>query len=69
MEENPRDFFGNQIVLGQEVAFMQLGYRHLLKGEVIHISPKHVQIRHKKTNVGRTETKQQHCQIIVNYKL
>lgn len=64
-EEIAKDFFGNTISEGVEVAFMQTGYRQLLKGTVVKITNKTVLISHERTNTGKTETKQEHEQVIV----
>lgn len=60
-----KDFFGTEIKIGDEVAFMEISYRNLLKGTIKSISPKMVTITHEKTNWGRTETRQEHNQVIV----
>ena len=62
------DFFGNIITVGDEVAFMQIGYRQLLKGIVVKLTDKMVFVSHERTNVGKTETKQEHNQVIVKTK-
>lgn len=59
------DFFGNEIKVGDIVAFMQIGYRNLLKGKVTKLTDKMVFIEHLKTNIGQTETKQEYRQVIV----
>ncbi len=60
-----KDFFGNDIVEGSTVAFMQKGYRNLVTGVVKKITAKTVLIEHERFNVGGTETKQFHDQVIV----
>jgi len=60
-----KDFFNNEINVGNTVAFMQTGYRQLKTGIVKRITDKMVFIEHEKFNVGGTETKQEHNQIIV----
>lgn len=62
----PRDYFGNIITVGAEVAFMQTGYRSLMKGTIKKITDKTVLIAHPATNTCKTETKQAHDQVIVN---
>lgn len=64
-----KDFFGNEIKIGDEVAFMRTKYRYLLKGKVIKITEYTVLIEHKPTNTLKTETRQEHSQVIVNPKL
>lgn len=59
------DFYGNPIKIGDEVAFMQLGYRSLRKGVIARITPQKVFISHEYFNCGGTETKQDHNQVIV----
>ena len=63
-----KDFFGNEINIGNEVAFMQTKYRNLLKGKVVKITEHTVLIEHKPTNTLKTETRQEHSQVIVNPK-
>lgn len=60
-----KDFFGNDIKIGDTVAFMQTGYRQLKTGIVISISEKMLLIEHERFNVGGTTTKQAHNQVIV----
>ena len=60
-----KDFFDNEINVGDTVAFMQTGYRSLKTGVVKKITEKMVFIEHEKFNVGGTETKQEHNQVIV----
>lgn len=59
------DFFGNNIKIGDTVAFMQIGYRSLKTGIVSKLTEKMVFITHERFNVGGTETKQEHNQVIV----
>lgn len=59
------DFLGNELKLNDEVVFIQLGYRNLLKGKIIKMSDQMCQIEHEKTNDGRTITKQSYKQIVV----
>ena len=61
-----KDFFGNEINDGDEVAFMQTGYRSLMRGTVLRIANATLFIGHPATNVGKTETKQHMSQVIVN---
>jgi len=61
----PKDFLGNDIHVGDKVAFMQLKYRNLITGTVVKITPKTLLIEHPKTNVCSTESKQFHDQVIV----
>lgn len=59
------DFLGQLIQVGSKVVFVQLGYRNLLTGVVIKITPKTLLIKHPKTNIGSTESRQCHDQVIV----
>lgn len=59
------DFFGNEISIGDTVAFMQKGYRIFLTGTVVKITEKTLLIEHERTNVGSTQTKQFHDQVFV----
>lgn len=58
------DFLRQEIVEGDKVIFVQLGYRNLLLGTVERITPKTLLITHEKTNVGTTKTKQFHKQVV-----
>lgn len=58
------DFLGKEINIGDTVVFIQLGYRKLLKGKIKSISNKMCLIEHEPTNIGQTETKQFHNQIV-----
>jgi peroxiredoxin len=64
-----KDFFGNEIKVGDTVAFMQTGYRSLRSGTVKSITEKTVLISHKETNVCSTETRQFHSQVIVKKQI
>jgi len=61
-----KDFLGNKLSVGDKVVFMQLNYRNLMKGTISKISEsgKTVYIKHEKTNVCSTETKQPINQVI-----
>ena len=59
-----RDFLGNELNIDDQVVFVQLGYRNLLKGVIKRITPKMVIIEHGRTNVGGRETKQYHEQVV-----
>lgn len=58
------DFLGNELNIGDEVVFMQIGYRGLMKGFIISMSNKKAIISHEKTNVCKTEAIQFFDQII-----
>jgi len=59
-----KDFLGNLIGVGDEVVFVQLGYRNLVRGTITKITPKTLTISHDKTNVGGKQTKQFHDQVV-----
>jgi len=59
-----KDFFNKDLNIGDEVAFMQVGYRQLKSGFVEKITEHFVFINHKKFNVGGILTKQKHGQVI-----
>lgn len=59
-----KDFFGREIKVGDEVAFMKVGYRHLLLGIVKSIGPKKVTITRTSLNY-KSQTMQFHNQVIV----
>lgn len=59
-----KDFFDKELNVGDTVAFMQKSYRCLKIGVIKKITDKMVFIEHEKFNVGGTETKQEHNQVI-----
>lgn len=63
---NYTDFFGNEINVGDEVAYMQIGYRNLTLGRVIRITPKTLTI---KRDGSTLETRQEHKQVIIKPKV
>lgn len=58
------DFLGNDLKEGDEVVFMQCGYRNFLRGKIKKLSEKTAIITHKETNTCSKETKQFHNQLI-----
>jgi predicted Mrr-cat superfamily restriction endonuclease len=60
-----KDFIGGEIQVGDTVVFMQTKYRNLMIGTVKSLSPKTLTISHEKTNIGDTETRQFHSQVVV----
>lgn len=62
--EKSVDFLGQEMSEGDEVVFMQLNYRNLMKGKIIGITPHKVKISHGKTNVGGTVSYQDKLQVI-----
>ena len=59
-----KDFLGNELNIGDEVVFVQLGYRNLLKGHITKMTEKTILISHDKTNTCSTETKQTPSQVV-----
>lgn len=59
-----KDFIGNTISIGDEVIFMQKGYRNLINGRITKLTDKMCFIEHERTNTGGTETRQYHDQVI-----
>jgi phage gp45-like len=59
-----KDFLGNDLKIGDDVVFVQLGYRNLLKGKIAKITEKTILIHHDKTNTCSTKTKQFPEQVI-----
>ena len=41
-----RDFFGNELVVGDEVAFCEPGYRNLITGKIQHFTPQKVRVEY-----------------------
>ena len=58
------DFFGNEIKIGDTVAFMQRGYRTLKTSVVKTIAEQSCLIEHERFNAGGEQTRQFHEQII-----
>ena len=58
------DFLGNEVNIGDEVVFMQLQYRSLMKGKIIKMTNKKVYISHEQTNTCSKESIQRYDQII-----
>lgn len=69
MEIKGLDYFGNEIKLGDEVAFIQTGYSNFSSGIIIKITDYIVLINHDRNGVGKTETKQYHNQVIKKSKV
>ena len=61
-----KDFFGNEVNIGDEVAFMETKYRSLMIGTVVRITDKMVIINHDELSNKncKSETKQYHSQTI-----
>jgi len=58
------DFLGNELNIGDEVVFMQLNYRSLMKGTIVSMAEKQAIIDHQMTNTCRHKTKQFYSQLI-----
>lgn len=63
-EEKRCDFIGNELQIGDEVVFMQLKYRNLMRGTIKTMAPKSALLGHKKTNTCSTESRQCYKQMI-----
>jgi hypothetical protein len=59
-----KDFLGNELKIGDEVVFVQLHYRNLLRGTIKNMTAKTILISHKATNNYQMETKQSPDQVI-----
>lgn len=59
-----KDFLGNELEVGDEVVFMQINYRSLVKGVVDRFTPQKVWIWHEKLNIGGKETLQDPSQVV-----
>lgn len=59
-----KDFLGRDLKVGDEVVFVQLDYRNLLKGKIKSMTAKTILIGHAKTNVCSKETKQTPAQVV-----
>lgn len=65
MDENtPKDFLNQELKIGDPVVFEQKHYRNFWTGRIIKITPKMIFIEHKRANIGGTQTKQAHSQVI-----
>jgi len=62
-----KDYLGNKIQVGDEVVFVKLGYRTLMRGVIDRASPsgKTIWISHPMTNRCSTETKQEPSQVML----
>lgn len=58
------DFLNHRLEEGDTVVLVQLGYRNLLKGTIVKLTPQKAVIAHEPTNVGQTQTTQYHNQLI-----
>ncbi len=62
--EMKKDFLGSELNIGDEVVFMQIHYRGLMKGKIKSLSNKKAVIEHEMTNLCSTESSQFHDQLI-----
>lgn len=62
--DKAEDYLGNELNVGDTVVFMQIGYRGLMKGEIVSLSRHKAKIKHEMTNTCRTESMQWHDQMI-----
>lgn len=60
-----KDFVGQEILVGDVVATMQVGYRDLIRAKVLKISPKMVQLKSLTKTNTRSVFKQYHDQVVV----
>ena len=49
-----RDFFGNELVVGDEVAFCEPGYRTLITGKIQHFTPQKVRVEYLDMSHSKT---------------
>ena len=59
-----KDFLGEEINVGDEVVFVQMQYRNFYQGKIVKITDKMLFIDHEKDNLGKSQTKQKHNQVI-----
>jgi len=59
-----KDYLGRELFVGDEVVFMQIRYRGLMKGVIKSLSKLKATITHERTNVGSVESIQFQDQII-----
>ena len=64
MGDIKRDYLGKELNIGDEVVFMQIGYRGLMKGIITFMSNQKAAIEHEPTNTYRTKSIQFYNQII-----
>lgn len=58
-----KDFLGVDMAVGDDVCFVQVGYRNLMIGTIIKATDKTIIIEHERTNTGSTKSKQFHGQV------
>ena len=62
----PKDFLKNDIFVGDEVVFMELNYRNLLKGTVVRITPQMVVIEYYDSGFSKMNKVKQVFNQVVN---
>lgn len=59
-----KDFLGKELFVGDEIAFMELKYRHMERGKITKITPKMLFIEYKNYHGWDSKCKQTHDQVI-----
>ena len=59
-----KDYLDNILNIGDNVVFMQIGYRGLMKGTIVSMSNKKATLFHKQTNTCKTKSIQFYDQMI-----
>lgn len=49
-----KDFFGNELRVGDEVAFCEPGYRNLIIGKIQHFTPQKVRVEYLDMSKSKT---------------
>jgi len=62
--EKKYDFLGKVLKVGDEVVFMQIRYRNLMRGTILKMNEKKATIEHLTTNTYKTKSIQFYNQII-----
>jgi len=62
--EKKYDFLGKVLKVGDEVVFMQINYRQLMRGIIVKMGKRKATIEHLTTNTCKTKSIQFHNQII-----
>ena len=59
-----KDFLGKPLKIGDEVVFMQIKYRSLVKGMIVAMSDKKATLYHMEDNLGRVKSIQFYNQMV-----
>jgi hypothetical protein len=51
-----RDYFGNELAVGDTVAFCEPGYRNLITGQILNFTPQKVRVKYLSMGIGLTPT-------------